>query len=210
VPTSAERFCERLPYALGDSPWEIEGAGYLFHDEYVRDHIPGGAAAVRSQLGALADHPVWSRLRLASGSYDLLPLVVAGHACADALGMGFEPFVQLRARHQAERDMTVLRRVLLSVLSPAMVAKRFPYVVTSYFNFSTPGAEVIERGVRVWVRGVPAIVGPWMRATCHGFVEHALAAAGARELQIAPELTPVAADAAGHAHVDLSFELRWR
>jgi hypothetical protein len=41
---------ERLPFAVGKSPFRIKGSGYLLHMQYVDEHLPGGRAAMLSAI----------------------------------------------------------------------------------------------------------------------------------------------------------------
>ncbi len=126
------------------------------------------------------------------------------------MSTAMEHFVVLRARHQAQKDMTTLRRMLMSLLSPATVAKRFPFLLKTYFNFGEPDAAALDDGVLMEMRAVPAVLEPWMRSTCHGFVEHALESSGAKDIRISPSRSPAGFDDAGRPLVEMRFELRWR
>lgn len=207
--TRAERFYQGVNYPVGDSPFQVKGVTYVYHGVYVREELPGGVAAQREALGALAESPFWETQWKAAVTYDLLPLIAAGYACAEVLGMDTMEFVRMRAEHQAEHDMTSARRFLLSVLTPRMLAKRLPYLSSQFFTFGEPGAEPLPDGARMWLRGVPPIIAPWVAAVCEGFMAHSLRATGAKSVSVRPVESTPHAPANGSALTDIGLDITW-
>ncbi len=207
--TAAEAYYRNIPFRLGESPYTTRGIAWVFHDEFVRERLEGGPDAQRSALGGLADDPFWTELKLASGSYDVLPLVACGYACGEVTGTSMYEFCKLRSVHQAQRDLTSIRRLLLTLLTPSMVARRFPFLLRSYFNFGEPGAEAIDGGVRMFMRHVPSIIAEWLEAVCHGFVVYAIETTGAAVLSAQGNFVPTGIDQYGSAEGDIVFEIRW-
>src|SRR5262245_16150529 len=93
----------------GEVPFRIKGLGYLFHDKWVTQFLPGGRDAQREALGPLGAHPFFDQMFVAGSMYDIFPLVALGYACAAVRGEPFAQFVQMRARYQAEQDLHELR-----------------------------------------------------------------------------------------------------
>src|SRR5690606_15263958 len=86
APRTAEELYECLAFAPGAGPFRIKGTGYVFHDQWVRENLPGGLDAQHRALGALHDHPFFRRDFVSAVRYDLFPLVALGHACAAVRG----------------------------------------------------------------------------------------------------------------------------
>jgi hypothetical protein len=147
APRTAEELYRSLAFAPGAGPFKIKGTGYVFHDQWVRDNLPGGVEAQRLALGSVSDHPFFRRDFVSAVMYDLFPLVALGYACAAVRGETFEQFVEMRARSQAELDLRHIRKFVVKLASPTMVAARFPSILTGYFDFGTPRGEMVERGV---------------------------------------------------------------
>jgi len=207
--TSAEAFYADIPFPLGDSPYSCRGIAWMFHDEYVTEQLPGGERAQNEALGQLADDPFWQEIRLASGAYDVLPLIACGHACGDVTGLGMYEFSKLRSIHQGGRDLTAIRRLLLTLLTPTMVARRFPFLLRSYFNFGEPGAEAIDGGVRMVMHHVPEVIASWLEAVCHGFVVYAIESTGCQVTSATGSFTLTGVDEYGSPDGDVVFEIRW-
>lgn len=207
--TRAESFYRSAHYGVGDSPYQVKGVAYIYHFEWVEAFLPGGEAAQREALGALGDDPFWSTSWKAGVTYDVLPLIALGHACAEVMGMDAMAFAQMRAEHQADRDMTSARRFLMSIMSPKMMAKRLPFFASQFFTFGKPGAEALPNGARMWLRGVPEIVEPWIAATCTGFMSHSLRATGAREISIRPFKENRNVATRERPVVDVGLEITW-
>jgi hypothetical protein len=154
---------ERLPYAVGQSPFRIKGSGYLLHMQYVDEQLPGGRAAMRAAIRSPELRAFFDQTFFAGHLVDIYPLVAVGHTCARIHGMSFERFIRLRSRHQAEGDLRLFRKLILRIASPEMLATRIPAITASYFDFAS--AEVVEKkseSITALMHGVPRDVVPWM------------------------------------------------
>jgi len=209
-PRSAAEFYERLGFGIGEGAFLVKGAAYLYHDQWAREHLPGGPPAQRSALGAMGDHEFFDQIFMAGGMYDVFPLVALGYACAKLRGESLISFVAMRSRYHAELDIRHLRKWLIRLASPAAVARRLPSVLSAYFDFGMPEAEPSEGGMRGAVGDVPAILGPWMIATCRGFGEYALEVNGAKGATITAETEVTGKRERGLEMADLHFDIRWR
>ena len=176
---------ESFPFPIGESPFRIKGSGYLLHMKYVDEALPGGrpammAAIARPELRAFFEQPF-----IVSHMVDIFPLVAVGHVCARILGVSFERFLRTRARHQAEGDLKLFRKLILRVASPEALASRIPAITASYFDFAT--AEVVEKGssaVTAVMHGVPSLLVPWMSHVADETVRFLLEYNGAKNLRV--------------------------
>lgn len=198
-----------VPFPSGDSPFRIKGTGYIFHDRWVAEHLPGGRDAQREALGTLGDDEFFHTIFVGGAMYDVFPLVALGHACAAVRGETMEEFVRMRAAYQAELDLRHIRKLLVKIASPSAVAKRFPSILGSYFDFGTAETEVLDHAVRGHLRAVPEVLGPWMIATCLGFAGHALEVNGARDVRMNATVEPRGDAAHGLRLADLRLDFGW-
>jgi hypothetical protein len=185
-----------FPFPIGDSPFQVKGSGYLLHMKYVEDHLPGGASAMFHAIHEPKLRAFFEQSFIVSHMVDLLPLVAVGHVCARVAGVSFERFIRTRARHQAEGDLRLFRKLILRIASPEALATRIPAITASYFNFAT--AEVIEKqpeAITAVMHGVPKIVAPWMTYVCEETVRFMLEYNGVDDLRVRTVL-----DREGEAH----------
>lgn len=154
---------ERLPFAVGKSPFRIKGSGYLLHMQYVDEHLPGGRAAMLAAIESNELRAFFEQTFFAGHLVDIYPLVAVGYTCARLSSMTFERFIRMRSRHQAEGDLRLFRKLILRIASPEMLATRIPAITASYFDFAT--AEVTEDktgAVTAVMHGIPKDIAPWM------------------------------------------------
>jgi hypothetical protein len=209
-PERVDSFFPVMRHVPGEGKFHIKGTGYLFHDQWVEKFLPGGREAQLRELGELGAHPFFRQSFMAGTMYDVLPLVALGYACASIRGESLESFVRMRARYQAERDLQYIRKWLVKMASPSMVARRFPSILTSYFDFGTPESQDLPNGTRGIVAGVPTVLATWMTATCTGFAEHALEVNGANGIRVETKRVARPDRIRDHSVVDLHFEFRWQ
>ena len=163
VSPRAELEHEQLPFPIGQSPFRIKGSGYLLHMQYVDEKLPGGRAAMRAAIRRPELRDFFDQTFFAGHLVDIYPLVAVGYTCARLQGMGFERFIRLRSRHQAEGDLRLFRKLILRIASPGMLATRIPAITASYFDFAS--AEIVEEkptSITALMRGVPRELVPWM------------------------------------------------
>lgn len=207
--TAAEQFYASIPFAPGEAPFHIKGTTYIFHDRWVEEKLPGGREAQREALGALRDDDFFENVFVGNGMYDVFPLVALGYACADVRGESMEAFCRMRARSQAELDLRHVRKWLVKLASPTAVAKRFPKIITSYFDFGEPEDEAVDQGVDARVKAVPEVIASWLVATFTGFGELVLEVNGARNVRLDAVYEKRPDEAHGLRLCDLRVELRW-
>jgi hypothetical protein len=206
---SLEEFLEAARCEPGEGPFRIKGSGYNLHQRWVEESLPGGMEAQMRRLGPLADHPFFSEIFLASGMYDVFPLVALGYVCAELRDEPLTTFVEMRARYQAEKDLQLFRKWMVKLAGPATLAKRFPSILASYFDFGEASSDVGVDAVSGRMNGAPQILAPWLIATCRGFTDHALMVNGAKDVVIETHIEPRPRRTNGFALCDLCFEFRW-
>src|SRR6476620_6141327 len=97
---------EHFPKPPGKNPFRVKGNAYRGHMDYVEEHVPGGAEAMRKGFEDPLLKEFFQQTFLAATLYDLYPLVAAGHVCAKLCGSTFSEFVRVRSEYQALRDVS--------------------------------------------------------------------------------------------------------
>ena len=209
--TSASAFYQQVGFAPGGAPFRVRGNTYVFHQDYVKEHLPGGLDAQREALGDLGQHDFFDTLFLANGWYDVFPLVAMGYACADVVGASFEEFVTQRAEDQVVKDLKFFRRMLVKMASPAKVAGRLPGIAASYFEFATMGEPILgDHMARSRMGGVPALLADWMQLTTTRFIAYVMDVNGARGIEVETARIPEPTGNAALPTVAMDFSVRWR
>jgi hypothetical protein len=205
---SPERI-EDLPFAVGESPFHTKGHVYLGAAAFYDQRVDGGFAAVRDQLEPTVK-PFFARTLLASGLYDVLPILPLSRTAARLCGMDHPAFVRENGRWIAERDIRGIYSLLLMVTSPETVALRLPKASMRYFDFGQAESRMIDkRECEATQTGVPAILASWFTAAVEGFAALALEKAGGRNPRIVVQ--PPQPQGKGHG-VDLvtsRFRMLW-
>jgi hypothetical protein len=208
---NASGYYQKVGFAPGESPFRVRGNTYMFHQDYVKEHLPGGLEAQREALGAIGKHDFFDTLFLANGWYDVFPLVALGYACAEVAGTSFDEFVSQRAEDQVVKDLKFFRRMLVKLASPVAVASRLPGIAASYFEFATMSEPVIDGALaRSAMSGVPDLIAHWMQLTTCRFISHVMTVNGAREVAVDTSATPEPAGDAALPTVTINFAIGWR
>ncbi|HMA91431.1 MAG TPA: hypothetical protein VKP30_02050 [Polyangiaceae bacterium] len=201
---------EKLPFAVGQSPFKIKGNAYRGQIEYTNANVKGGMRAALDSLNDSAQREFFAQPFMASSFYDVYPLVVMAHVSARLNGVTFAELVRLRTVKQAEKDLTGVYHMLLRLVSPEIVATRLPQLTAQYFNFGTGKIAKREPGWVEAVRfGVPRGLVDWYGVVGQCYVTRALELNGARNPRAL--LSPPRKEGKAHG-MDLftmSFEYRW-
>lgn len=178
----------RPPVAPGTSPFQIKGAGFLGHMAWVDESYPGGRAAF---LAALSPdmRAYFESVFLAMSWYDLVALASAGAVCADVMGMPFRDFIAMRARHQANHDVTGMYKMLLRLANPRMIAPRIPKMMSNYLDFGEVRVRSEQQdGMIVEVLGVPVMLADWLVGCYQGFLEVLVRESGGRDAKLVSKI----------------------
>jgi hypothetical protein len=168
----------------GESPFRCKGVTYRNFFDLVAERIPGGRAALLDELRDPALRTFAEQPFLPSSLYDTLPTVPLCQAAATLLSVSFDEFVRQLSRYSAERDTKGIYRMLLRLVSPAMVMERTPAAARQYFNFVESTVEKVSAKVyRTRARGVPAFLAQFYMLVTESFLRHALTLAGAHNVQ---------------------------
>ena len=202
---------ERFPKLPGQNPFRIKGTAYRGHMSYVEEHLPGGAAAMCEAFGDPLLGDFFRQTFLAASFYDLYPLVAAGHVCAKLLHTGFEEFIRLRTRAQAERDVNGVYKMLLKLTSPEGLALRLPRLVGQYLDFGTAEAHRVAPGHVVGVQsGTPRELARWFQLVHEQYVLTVLPMAGARDVLFRGEPPTLRERKDGVELVTMRSDVRWQ
>ena len=176
---------EEFVYPIGEAPYRVKGSAYLLHLKYVDELLPGGRAAMLGAIANPALRAFFEQAFFVSHMVDVFPLVAVGYTCARLQGTSFEKFIRLRARHQAEGDLKLFRKLILKLASAEALASRIPAITASYFDFAT--AEVITKSsesVTAIMHGIPRPIAPWMTYVVEDTVRFMLEYNGTEDLRI--------------------------
>jgi serine/threonine protein kinase len=158
-----------LPVPPGESPFQIKGNTYrgLAHRAQV---LPRGLDTL---CDALSDPAVRAFIRqpfLASGRYDLLPVLPICVAFAERVGLPLDEFVRSGTVAQAVYDLKTIFRGVIEVRPVDEVAERLARLGARFYDFGTvsqsrplplTGARTAKDTVSLVHAGVPAYVLPW-------------------------------------------------
>lgn len=168
----------------GESPFRVKGVTYRNFFDLAAERIPGGRTAVLGSLRDPALRAFAEQSFLPSTYYDALPSVLLCQAGATLLGIANDEFVRLLSRYSAERDTKGIYRMLLRLVSPAMVMERTPAAAKQYFNFVEATVEKLgPKKYRTRARGVPQFLAQFYMLVTESFLRHALTLAGARNVE---------------------------
>ncbi len=199
-----------LPFAPGQSPFHVKGLVYKGHLDWVAANCPGG---VEAQNRAFADPRVaayFEQRFLPSSWYDLLPAIAAAYVVARLCGTTLAEFLRVRARHQAERDLGGIYRLLLKFTSPNQVVTRYAAVQSQYFDFGASSARLVGPGhAIVERRQFPVMMVDWMTPVQETFAQVAVAAAGGKRVKVETPPPPPDEPVHGVATVCLSCVITW-
>lgn len=199
--------------AIDSDAFRTKGLVHAGAVEFWEAKVPGGAAAVRTAL-ANSGHDDAARLyetRFTPGSwYPVLPLLPSAVAAARLRRESVGVHVRENAAWLAERDLRGVYRLILSVASVEMVAKRLGSLSLRYFNFGSAEARSSGPCVAEWDRaGIPAMLGSWFNWCAEGFVPVALGMAGAESVDVRAARPVPDGTSHGVRTVRLHFEIRW-
>lgn len=171
----------KLPVPAGTSPFRVKGTSLLAIQQHAAS-VPGGLDAVV----ALFDDPKLAefarQLFLPVAVYDALPILPFAEAIAHLKGATLAESVSARARVVAERDITVVQKLLFKLVSTeTLLVDRLPKVALRYFDFGRTHARLVgPKRCELTMEALPAFLTPWFAAMLQGYVPFAMERAGAR------------------------------
>ncbi len=194
----------------GESPFHVRGSTYLGMREYVDKHVPGGIGAVQARLSDDELREFAAQTFLPVSHYDALPIRPISEAIAAVEGIPYGDSVRRRAAMVAERDLKGLYRLLLSVVSPELVAERLQRLGMRYFDFGRVDVVSAAKGRSdAKMSGIPAPLALWLGHMISGYAVVALKAAGAASPRTRVDPPVRDGEVAGVETVTLGFHLSW-
>jgi hypothetical protein len=195
--------------APGDSPFRIKGVAW--RDTLARhQELPGGCEAVARQLPNDSLRGFYAQSFLASGWYDVLPMMFVDAAAARVAGLDYGESLRSGTRRQANRVLSGVYRTFMRMMVPSAVAWSLPRLAASYYDFGAVETERVDaQHVRGTVRGVPRVLAAWYATSSLEFVLVALELSGC----VRPTLDWAAPHGGGtrdgYVLTDLTFDIRW-
>jgi hypothetical protein len=196
---------DKLPV---DTPFM--GRGILFSGvvAFIKDKSPGGAAAVKAQLGPNAAD--LDRIYLAASEYPIGPLVRIARAAAAANSREVFPFVRERALAAADVDLRGIYKLLLKVASPESTAGALWKAFNRYFAPCRADSREVGRGhMGGTLSGIPNCIDGWYVAATEGFCYRAVELAGAKGITITWGAPTADAPRVGISTSRIDFDVRW-
>lgn len=171
----------KLPVPVGTSPFRVKGSSLLAIQQHAAD-LPGGLDAVAALLEDTGLAAYVRQMFLPVAFYDALPILPFAEAIAHVKGATLADSVAGRARVVAERDITVVQKLLFRMVSPeTLLVDRLPKVALRYFDFGrTHGRLVGPKRCELTMEALPTFLTPWFASMLQGYVPFAMERAGAR------------------------------
>jgi hypothetical protein len=169
-------------HAPGESPFCVKGTIYIGTNKFFTKEVPGGLDALYAQIEDPKLLAFIQQKFLPSSWYDVLPVAPLIRAEARAMKLTVAHYLKQRTVFQAKEDIHGVYRFLLRLLSPEMVGKRLPRLLTQIFNHGTNDTRLVEPG---WIQsvldGYPRILWEWYSTAFQVYAETALVIAGAKK-----------------------------
>lgn len=161
----------QLPVRAGTSPFLIKGLGYRGLRVLIARKVAGGLEGFCALLGDPHLATFIRQTFLATGQYDVLPMLPLSETLADLFSTPFEQFVRDGNAAQARHDATGVYRALQSSSTEQDFASRIPRWINRHYEFgenelleSRPGRIVLRRG------GQPQFLYPWYAPAQAGYL----------------------------------------
>lgn len=198
-------------YPVGSGPFRARGLAYAHVLAYVDARLPGGRRALLDRLGPADPFAsFFDQIFIASGEYDLSPLVRLFAVAASMKGVDVGAFIRRRSARSGETDTKGVWKPALHGRTPEEVAPRLSFAFARYYPPCTGAALRTEPGLfEGELRGLPGCMnGVYVDSTI-GFYEGALAGVGARDVRA--DFDPPVGDGvfAGVALERIHFTVRW-
>lgn len=175
---------DRIPFAVGASPFRCKGVLYVDALEYFDAEIKGGRAALLQRFGRAELLSFFNQNFLVGGWYDVFPVLALIGSASIALGQPQLEVARMVARASVPKQFRGLYKFLLKMASPEMTMRNLPRVGNAYFDFvRVDVAEVRPRTFTSSASGVPLLAAPAYMAVTEIGVVTALSLAGGRNVR---------------------------
>lgn len=194
----------------GTGPFGARGVLVSGIVQYTQHRVPGGLAAVTQRLDTQTAAFFDGSIFLASGVYNLSPVVAFVRVAANLQGTSVAEFVRARSRSSAKTSVERLYQRQLDSATPSEMAARLPRIFGRFFDPCQAESLTAEPGhMEVRFCGLPTIMLGFYAWSCAGFVPEALRLAGASDCRHAWDEPVCCGTRDGLDVADLSFNVRW-
>ena len=169
-----------FPFGPGESPFHAKGMLWMGIRAYFDAKVPGGAAAVASELEP-PFREFLTQMFLPPAWYDIMPILTIVEAAAMVLRVDRMEYVKRSAIWHAEQDMNGVYKALLSLGSPVAVCRRFGSIHHQIYDFGK--AQMVREDtnrVDSLAEGMPEPLAWWWKRASESYVLTVLRAAGAK------------------------------
>lgn len=179
-----------LPAPPGKSEFHVKGVVYAGIFSRLAQE-PEAAAKLRAELADPELHRFYDQLFLASGWYDVFPIVPLIAALARVRSISFDVAAAEGARIRVTEDLNSIYRSVLRGTRPDEVAKRLTRGFSRYLDFGRAEVTSSSAGaIEISTSEMPTFLLPWYMPVAGTFFRVALESAGARDVRVswrAPE-----------------------
>jgi hypothetical protein len=199
-----------LPFAIGKGPFQIKGIAYRGHIAYCDKHVPGGHRAVLESIGDEELRAFMTQPFFTGSSYDIFPLVLAAKSTAQVAECSVGTLLAARARAQVVDDLSGVYKLLLRLVSPEFVAKRFPSLISQYLDFGGAKVRVLsKRSALALQHGVPLPLADWYIGVTETYIAELLLHSGASTARVRYVAAEVDGESHGMPTLTLTCETSW-
>jgi hypothetical protein len=174
-----------LPVPPGTSGFHVKGTVYSGVLERLAREPPEAVAQVRDDLADPELLAFYDQLFLASGWYDVFPIIPLLAAIARQRQVSLEQVVSEGARERVTEDIRTIYRGVFRGATPDQVAVRLVRGLARYLDFGRAESGTTTPGsTELLTHGMPSYLVPWYAPAAGMFMRVALESAGAREVRI--------------------------
>jgi hypothetical protein len=200
---------EEISTEPGQSPFRIKGVAW--RDTVARHaELAGGCERVAAELPTDAHRRFYQQPFLASGWYDVLPMLFVDAAAARVSGLDYGESLRQGTRRQATRVLSGIYKGFVRMMVPSAVAWALPRLASSYYDFGKVETERVgAQQVRGRVLGIPQVLAGWYALTSLEYVLVALELCGCVRPALDWSAPTGHATRDGYAMTELAFDIRW-
>jgi serine/threonine protein kinase len=199
-----------LPCSAGTSPFRIKGLSYRGFITLLNRVLPAGLDAF---CEALPDESLRAFVRqpfLASGRYDILPMLPLYATLAELLATDMDGLVREATVAQCRYDAQTVFKAIWSNGTVESIAERIARFGARYYDFGWLSATIPEPNLLVLVHaGVPAYLRPWYEPMHVAYTEECMRIFGAESVVSTPRGTIADGKFGDFALIKTCTELRW-
>lgn len=194
------------PYAPGESPYRVKATVYEAFWRWLDEGL--GRPALYHALPD--DYAEFLRSTEQNGGWvDSFPHFVASVTAAEVAGLSWREGVEERSRRFANRDRSSFVKLVISMVSPAMVLQAAPRLSVRYFDYGAVRSDVRPGHGTLRFHGVPVPLHPWHAQMAKSYLREAVTSVDGRDVQITITTRAGGRDPEGVDLVDSTIQVRW-